>query len=632
MKKCRLALWVSFLCCSTASLATAQTQTFVDATHSKVSNYLQAKAGIDNGDDIMLYANLSEDLLYPYLAEKFYRKHLDRDSEITALFTRHFSSPPVKKLHNRWIQEKFNQGDYKAISTHYFHTGNEATECAYRSAQLVLGNQQAALDNIDWLWLKPKSVSALCDPVFAVWNKTEDPAYRLKRARLAYHAGNADFAILLANRLPYDDTNQATLLRFANFLKHPESMLSTPVADLTNSELAKDLLPTALAKLVRKDSSRYAAFAMQFATAFKSNLRYQKMLSTLTGYLANRSDPQAQQSYGLLTQPDKQASESLLRYLVGARDWASIRQTVSLNDNNSMALYWLGRALEEGGKDATTAYKKAAKTRSYYGFLAADKVGQAYHFNAEIIRPEAKTQRQLNGNTSLKRALLLARYGDSLNARREILPVAKVMNLARKRQLAHWLSGKGFHFETIYILGQAKAWNDINIRFPTPYNRAVNHATQLTGVDTTWIYAIMRQESSMNPRANSRAKARGLMQLTPSTARLMAKDQGIALYGNDIYNPMTNVQLGAAYLAKMYNRFGHVALASAAYNAGPGRVDKWLMRDSDDMTIWIEKIPFNETRKYVKNILEYQQVYAKHLGKTIPTLTERLEGRYQAVK
>lgn len=637
MKKQKLATLVAlWYCAHVASSATAQTvsdaATVSGVAGNPTANYFQAKAGIDNGDDIALYSNLSTHPLYPYLAATFYRRNLNRDSEITALFAKHYSAIPVKKLHNRWIEEKFNQGDYAAISQHYFHTGNETAECAYRSAQLALGNRQAALENIDWLWLKPKSVSALCDPVFAAWDKTEDSVYRLKRARLAYHAGNADFAIQLANRLPYDDPNQAILLRFADFLKYPESLLSVSAASLTDSELARDLLPTALAKLVRIDSSRYAAFAMQFAVTMTDNSRYQAMLSKLTGYLANRSDPQAQYTYGLLSDPDKNASESLLRYLVGARDWAGIREAVSLDNNHSMALYWLGRALEQDSKDATAAYQKAAQTRSYYGFLAADKIGQAYHFDEDIIQANAKVQGQLDGNTSLQRAELLARYGDALNARREILPVAKVMNLSRKRQLAKWLSNKGFHFETIYILGQAKAWNDINVRFPTPYNRAVDNVAKLTGVDATWIYAIMRQESSMNPRANSRAKARGLMQLIPSTARLMAKNQGISLYGDDIYNPMINAQLGAAYLAKMYYRFGNIALASAAYNAGPGRVDNWSARDMDDMTIWVEKIPFNETRKYVKNILEYQQVYAKHLGVTIPTITERLTGRYQAVK
>ncbi len=204
-------------------------------------------------------------------------------------------------------------------------------------------------------------------------------------------------------------------------------------------------------------------------------------------------------------------------------------------------------------------------------------------------------------------------------------------DLLRQRQLTYWLHKNGFHFEAIYILGKARDWNDIDVRFPAPYNRQVAAASQRTGTDATWIYAIMRQESSMNRFAKSNAKARGLMQLIPSTARRMANDTGLSLSGGGIYYADINTILGAEYLAQMFAKYGNIALASAAYNAGPGRVNRWQLRDMDDMPIWVEKIPFNETRRYVKRILEYQQVYAKHLGKKIPTVTERLNGRYQAV-
>lgn len=595
-------------------------------------DYFSAKSGIAAGDDIVLYTGLKNHPLYPYLAASFYHKNLDRDAEITALFSQHYAALPVKKLHNRWISEQHRAGNYTAIVQHYFDTGNHEANCAYRHAQLLLGNREEALKNIDWVWLSPRSVSSICDPVFTVWPKASNPTYVIKRARMAYHANNWGLAKQLAARLPTGNADRLTIERFADFLARPERLLHLPANSLTNSKLAHDLLPTALAKLVRKDSSRYAAFAMQFAIKLKNNPRYQEMLSKLTGYLANRQDPQAQYTYGLLHQPDNKATAAVLRYLSGKRDWASIRDLISPNSNDSMALYWLGRALEANGKSARSVYKKAAKTRSYYGFLAADKVGVEYQFNADPTRPIQKIQRELNENTGLIRAKALVRYNDTLNARREILQVADRMDLFRKRQLAYWLDKNSFHFEAIYVLGKVRDWNDIDVRFPTPYNRQVTNASRQTGTDETWIYAIMRQESSMNRLARSGAKAQGLMQLIPSTARLMAKTTGQSISGGRVYDPDTNTILGAAYLAKMFDNYDNMALASAAYNAGPGRVNQWMQRDTDDMAVWVEKIPFDETRKYVKRILEYQQVYAKHLGKKIPRITDRLEGRYRAVK
>lgn len=619
MKRITIGLGICLYLCTTP--ACSQTDS---------SSYFQAQNGIANGNDIRSYAHLSSHPLYPDLAASFYLNHLDRDVEIIDLFSRFYTLSPIKKLHNRWIEKKYDDGDYATLIEQYFDTRDEATECRYRSAQLALGHRKAALKNIYWTWMSSQSVSPLCDPVFYAWDGVNTPEHLLKRAKMAYHAGNGDLARRLAIRLPSADPNRDVLLRFAGYLQTPKSLNNLFVSDLTNSQLARELLPTALLALVRIDSSRYARFALQFSPTLANEPGYQAMLATLTNYLANRDDPQAKSSYVLLNQPNKEATEALLRYLVSIRDWGSIRNLIHPDSEYSMALYWLGRALEADGKNAKAIYQKAAQTRSYYGFLAADRVGLPYVFNKASIRPSA--QQALKQNRSLIRAQWLAKYGDTITARREIVRLSSLMSKTHQRQLAYWLNTHGFHFEAIYILGQAKDWNDIDIRFPTPYNAAVHNASQRTGTVPTWIYAIMRQESSMNPNAISRAKAKGLMQLIPSTARRMANQEGLSLVGGGIFNPMINTQLGAAYLATMFYRYNNMAMASAAYNAGPGRVDQWMLRNSDDMTIWVESIPFKETRKYVKNILEYQQVYANHLGVRLPTVTERLTGGYQAVR
>lgn len=584
-------------------------------------SYSDAKVGIAAGEDISSFKSLQKHPLYPYLAADFYRHNLHRDSEITALFNDHFSAPPIRQLHNKWIKDSYERGQFSQIVKHYYHTGSETAECLYRDAQLQLGNKAAAIDNIELLWLKPRSVSADCDAVFANWPGSTTAAYLLKRARLAYHSGNADFAWRMASKVSGDDA--ATLLRFIDFYRHPTTLLEVSASSLTASRLDRDLLPAALSRLVRQDSVRHAAFVMQFAVDMADNADYQKLLAKLVGYLANRQDAQAQYVYALLQNPDKSATQDLIRYLAGAQQWQDISQAITASNPDPMAQYWLGRALEKLGKDPKKAYRQAAKVRSYYGFLAADKLDIPYQFNADIIQANSKQQDNLNSNTVLIRAQALQQYGELAAARNEIIELAKHMDNRTVRQLAYWLDRHKFSFEAIYLLGKARDWNDINIRFPTPYNRQVQAASQLTGTEFTWIYAILRQESSMNPLAVSRAKAKGLMQLIPSTARRMAKDLGISLVGNAIFNPATNTKLGSKYLADMLARFDSVALASAAYNAGPGRVQQWLGEHAaDDMPLWIEKIPFNETRKYVKRILEYQQVYAERLNKKIPRVSE----------
>ncbi|MGY0398621.1 MAG: transglycosylase SLT domain-containing protein [Ostreibacterium sp.] len=582
--------------------------------------YLGAKSGIATGDDIQLYTELKDHPLYPYLAADFYQKNIDRDTEIIALFKRYYAVPPIKSLHNRWIKKHFQQGDFQIVIANYYDTGSQTTNCIYRQSQLLLGHQKSALENIKQVWMSPKSVSNYCSPVFNVWVGRLSPKNILQRAKLAYYRKNVTFAQTMANKL--SSPEGITIVMFSDFLRHPEHMLNYSAATLTQSALRRELLPLALAQLIRKDSSRYAAFAMQFSQKLKASASYQQMLTKLTSYLANRHDPQVQYTYALLSNPDTNATRSLLRFLVGSHDWAGIRQLISPNSDDNMALYWLARAIEANGENAKEIYRKVAKTRSYYGFLAADKIGQSYQFNTQSIKPNTHIQNNLGKNQSLIRGEMLYQLGESVAANKEILPVANKMDKITKCQLAYWLSSKGLHYDSIYILGKIRDWNDIGIRFPRPYDKQVLSAKALTHTDMTWIYAIIRQESSMNPYAVSSAKAKGLMQLIPSTARRMAESLGLPLSRDSIFDPDINIKLGTQYLSTMYQRFNNVALASGAYNAGPNRIKRWLANGVDDMSIWIEQIPFNETRKYVKNIIEYQQVYAKHLHQFIPTATE----------
>ncbi len=588
-------------------------------TYIHAQSYFEAKSDIANGADINLYQQLKQHPLYPYLATTFYKKNPHRISEATTLFKHHFDAPPVKKLHNAWVKEQYELGNYQTIAQHYYNTEDANINCLYRDAQLMLGNRKAAFEYIENLWFSPTSTSEQCDKVFSQWEPANNPNMLKKRALILYRNGNSKLATRLVSRLTDRDAN--TIRLFSRLLTQPETITQYSSNMLLSTPLHKQMLPKALAKLVRKDSSRYARFATQFASKLQDNKDYQEVLTKLINYLDKRQDPQIRYVYSTLKRSNEKATEALLHYLVSQEDWTAIQQLIKPSETSAMGLYWLARAMEKNGKNPKAIYRKAAQKRSYYGFLAADKIQTSYHFEAEPIIASNKKQKNFNNNNALKRGKALYQYGEIAQARREILPLAKKMPRETQRQLAYWLNKNGFHHDAIYVLGKLRDWNDIYIRFPMPFNHQAKAASRLTGTDLTWIYAIIRQESSMNPMAVSRARAKGLMQLIPSTARRMARDLGISLYGSSIFDPSTNTKLGANYLAKMYQRFGNVALSSAAYNAGPGRVEQWLENGLDDMTIWVEKIPFQETRKYVKHILEYQQVYAKHLGVSIPKIT-----------
>ncbi len=582
-------------------------------------NYLNAKSAIIAGAELQSYQHLKKQPLYPYLAGVFYQQNPQRLDEAVELFKDYFNAPPIKKLLNQWARQQYEKGNYQSLVQHYYDTGDVPVNCLYREAQLKLGNTRAAFDKIENIWFSSQSISPQCDAVFAQWQPAKQAGLLKKRAVLLYLSGDSQRAKAMVAQL--NDSESNTIKRFANLLEYPEMIETTPTAQLVKTPLERKLLPKILYKLIQIDASRYASLIIRLVKKNLNDRAFQAVLSRLTSVLSGRQNTQAKKAYAVNPKPSKRAMEDLLHYLIKNEDWRAIEQLIKPNEQRAMGLYWLARAMEKNGKNARSIYRQLAKKRSYYGFLAADKLGYAYRFEAKPIRAAYRVQNDFKQNANLQRGKALYQYGESTLARREMLPLAKKMSRERQRQLAYWLSHNGFHHDAIYVLGKLRDWDDIYTRFPTPFKQQVRTASQLTHVGLPWIYAIMRQESSMNPLAISRAKAKGLMQLIPSTANLMAKDLGIPLYGQEIFNPEINIKLGANYLAEMYQRFGNKALSAAAYNAGPHRVEKWLANDTDDMTIWVEKIPFRETRKYVKHVLEYQQVYAKHLKLKIPRLT-----------
>jgi soluble lytic murein transglycosylase len=176
----------------------------------------------------------------------------------------------------------------------------------------------------------------------------------------------------------------------------------------------------------------------------------------------------------------------------------------------------------------------------------------------------------------------------------------------------------------ILALSKANNKNDLTLRFPLTYAQHILQEAQKHKLDPAWILAITRQESAFVPHAKSYKGALGLMQLIPSTAQMVARKKRILLADHtELLNPHTNIQLGSGYLKMMLDKHcNNPILATAAYNAGPGRIPKWLPTFDMAADLWIETIPFKETREYVKNVITYTAIYQELLGKK-PTL-----GRY----
>ena len=191
-------------------------------------------------------------------------------------------------------------------------------------------------------------------------------------------------------------------------------------------------------------------------------------------------------------------------------------------------------------------------------------------------------------------------------------------------QLAQLAADQGWHRMAIDAATRAQAWDALDIRFPTPYRQVFDTHAAVHNVPSTELMAIARRESAFFPRAESPVGARGLMQIMPATGKQVACSLRTPHTKSDLYDVEHNVLLGSAYYRQLLDRYeGNRVFALTAYNAGPHRVDRWRNKPDESMPVelWIETIPYRETRNYVQAVLAYNVVFAHRLGDTAPLLT-----------
>ena len=316
------------------------------------------------------------------------------------------------------------------------------------------------------------------------------------------------------------------------------------------------------------------------------------------------------------------------RLLLRLGRWSEAQKVISaLPEETASSLrwqYWQARSTQfasPGSQQALEQYRKIAGERDFYAYLAADHSKQPYQLNHRPAPVDEKILNQVRQTPGIRRALEFHAIGDELAANREWHHASQAFShdqLLAQARIAYEMS---WFNPAIRNLGQARYWDDLDIRFPLAYRDGLVREARAQGLHSSWVYAITRQESAFMPTIRSHAGAMGLMQLMPATAQETARRYNIPLASTQaVLNPDTNIRLGTAYLNHVMQQFrGNRILASAAYNAGPGRVRQWL-RDGGNLPydVWIETIPFDETRQYVQNVLTYSVIYGQKLDTPAP--------------
>jgi len=602
--------------------------------------FLAAERALAAGDRTR-FAALLETLenypLYPYLvhAELESRLASARDEEVERFLERWGDTPFGARLRSRWLEQLAREERWEAFLRADRGGGGARLGCLRAQALLASGREQAAFAAIERLWLVGRSQPPECDGPFAAWQAAGRLTAELVWARigLAMQASQLGLARYLARFLDDRDRALATFWREihqdANALDRlPSSLAAHPRLD--------EVIYHGLARLAWRSPALAAERLAPVAGRYGLSANRVAELEGLIGLsLALEHDARA---YRWLERvPDRLASPSMrtwrvliaLRHGQWSRALAAIERLDPEARSDAQWRYWRARALERLGETerARAIYTVLAERRSYYGFLAADRLGRPYTLAHEPLAVSEEALDALARRPGLARARELDRLGRRLDARRE-WHHATVDLCAQSLASAGALAARwGWPTEAIAALGRSGRLDDVKLRFPIAYADEVRAAAEAEGLDPALVLAVARRESAFMSDARSPRGALGLMQLLPSTAREMAAARGMPLASeHELLRPATNLRLGAAYLRDLLTRLdGHPALAAAAYNAGPRRVREWRPEGTPlPADIWIDTVPFVETRRYLRAVLAYTIVYEMRLGRQPGRLATRL--------
>ena len=606
-------------------------------------HYLQARDALRRGH--MVNYRKYRDRLYGYpLASHLDYYELSRrlrrlpHKQVDEFLEAQQGSYLANRLLKRWLfilakRQRWN--DYRT----YYQEGLGSTQltCHQLNARLNTGDP-TALTEVEALWNVKYSQPDECTPVFNRWIAkgllTEQVAWQ--RFIKALNAGNTHLARYLKKKLSTADQHYAALsLNLRNYPRH----IRKRAKYAEQSEKMQQVISYGIGRYARKDalSALHEWHKFDAQQLFKDPLR-QKTQQQLLNQLIRRRHHQAAEDW--LKQLPQLTSEHLLEDLIREalrqQQWDSVFDTINrLNasvQQESRWLYWRARSQEALKRTDNThptpiqTYTQLALGRGYYSFLAADRLQHKYKLGDKAVTARPEDVLAIAQLPAARRARELLAVGELNPARREWLSIAK--NLDHKGHLAaaklahQW----GWHRKTIQSLAAVKDWDDLQMRFPLAYNQQVLKIAQQQRVSPPLLFAIARQESAFAADAKSPAGALGLMQLMPSTARYTARKAGVRYRKHDLLTPETNITLGSHYINELLTQFdGNRILASAAYNAGPSRVKKWLASSDQQLAhdIWVETIPFKETRKYVQNILAYSVIYGYRMGRSLPLLTDK---------
>lgn len=591
--------------------------------------YLEAKKALRQGKRTR-YVRLKKQLhnyeLLPYLeyAELTRTLKTQPNKRILEFIANNKELAIANRLQGRWLKHIGRQRQWDTLLTHYREDlADTSLKCYQLRARLQKQDKASVWPETAELWVRPRSQPKSCDSLFAQWIKAgqQTDAHKRERFRLAISKNNVSLANYVMGLMNAKDQRDAK--KFLKLHRNPRLALKKGhFAAKTQADA--DIAAHALRRIARRDTLR----VMRRFTELKPQLPFRpdmaaELQKSVGFHILSR--PSREGLLWLQDQLEDSVDQDVAIYAARVsllfEDWAGVQKAIEflpqeIKDKQRWQ-YWNTRAQIQQDPSLDTEWKKAqleklAEQRDFYGFLAATELGQTFKLNDEALTFGPKFIDSLAQHPGLSVALELYAVGEETSAKREWRHALLDAPIEQQIASAHLARDWGWTSQSVYSTIMARSWNELSLRFPLAYQEYMLRGARQGGIELSWAYAIARQESAMNPSAISHAGAKGLMQLMPATARETIRKHSLPIRTPNLLDEKDNALIASTHLGELSRKYGgNRILASAAYNAGKHRADSWLSRNKNAQSfdVWIETIPFKETRNYVQNVLMFSAIY-----------------------
>ena len=615
--------WVAVGALLSAAASRADTEANAAVREQFRTAYAAAAAGIEADDPAALRAYV----LYPYLRAARIERALERaqgawgEADVAAaeFLERAGSAPLALPLRRAWLSSLARRASWRAFVDRYdAAAATPALECQHFNARIAVRETAGLSAAVRARWLTGYRLPGECEPVFQWLRAERDLPDELvaERVALLLDNGQASFARVVAGRLPREVA--APLLERAAFIENPRRMLDALIHG-SHGDAAEEVVLEAWSRLARNAPAealaRYARVAERAPTSEDAH----ELTLALAKGLAWDRRPEALEHFARVPTAafDDVGLEWWARASMWGGDWDAVSAAIAamppLLQSEWSWRYWAARAAEQRGESDTarSLYAAVLVGDNYYSGMAAARLDERVVPALEPMPLDADQIEALAALDVFRRVRELVQVGLRELATNEWHYGYAQLTEEQQLQAIHLAARWEIYDVAVATATSHGRFNDYTLLYPRPYAGEVAAAVKLTDVEADLLYGVLRQESLFRADAASSAGALGVAQLTHSTARATARRWALPVpQRSDLFDPTVSITLGAARVAELLEQFdGQVPVALGAYNAGETAAARWLPPRAVDSDVWIENIPFNETRAYVRRVLWHSLVF-----------------------